>query len=823
MTKIINNLRRHPLAFYTIGVLVSAFLFSIIVPNGSASAATCDVMQTGTYGPNGNWALPFTENNQDVRDAITSNLLKEYIEKLTGEGWRKVINGSTITKLSDYSDSGRTSCKDNNGNFMWLDTSGEKSNVLKFVYQSEDSNTETGEYQNWSREVTHEGITKTVHGYFRKRTINKKSKKYTFWVKVACAQPIKDEESGGSTETTVSDPVCTDCAVSKPYNGSPDSTPGGASTSIKNQALTSPNKDWQAGPNPIYVRENDPIQFKHDANKAAWKRFGDKGPAINCNVNITSNFGFLPRNSSGATTFPETSSGTGCTGNNNFRNASQYISPATPPRFNEGTTTVSKTYTQSLSVSPSLWRRTANPNESVCTSWNGDVSGRDRDSLSFNWSCAARANLVNYNTYSGPATSSATAKVPYNYIATPTVSTPDGTEGSTYADVSFGIAIGDRANSLTSTTPYNTESHQTRWKLIKYRLPYDDTQDSKLPTEAFESNNEDMCALYSAPAGCVYRQSGDKGEGQYKVYTSGNGLRERIDEELMPNDPTGTKYCYALGVWPASSYSGHGANQGSAAANEAAMNRDSSNPTWRYSKPSCITIAKRSRVEILGAGLKVPGDITTSQSKKKSDVTGQERLYGSWSEYEAIAGGFISNAKPLAGSNSSSGQKGTFATGAGTGNYGLDWNAVGNTANYWNRQTLANKLPSGEFGQYTKHNLVNAAAQRFAATQSCGTWPSGSTYTVNRSTTCVWKANRTGNSNSPVVLSSNIIYQKGMYNSNSLGELPQALILVDGDLEIDPSVTQIDAWVIVTGKINTCKGYTVGGGNGTSVYHNHQT
>lgn len=46
----------------------------------------------------------------------------------------------------------------------------------------------------------------------------------------------------------------------------------------------------------------------------------------------------------------------------------------------------------------------------------------------------------------------------------------------------------------------------------------------------------------------------------------------------------------------------------------------------------------------------------------------------------------------------------------------------------------------------------------------------------------------------------------------SIYSLPQVLLIADGGVNIDPSVNQVDAWIITNGNLNTCTGFTVGSG-----------
>lgn len=59
-----------------------------------------------------------------------------------------------------------------------------------------------------------------------------------------------------------------------------------------------------------------------------------------------------------------------------------------------------------------------------------------------------------------------------------------------------------------------------------------------------------------------------------------------------------------------------------------------------------------------------------------------------------------------------------------------------------------------------------------------------------------------------VTISGNITTNPGPYNS--IYDLPQVVIFVDGDVNITSNVTEIDAWIIATGAIDTCNSFISG-------------
>ena len=370
-------------------------------------------------------------------------------------------------------------------------------------------------------------------------------------------------------------------------------------------------------------------------------------------------------------------------------------------------------------------------------------------------------------------------------------------------------------------------------------------QNATRPTE-YEAGRvsvtyRDVCSFYSplitytynnANLGCVNLASGSQ------VIPGGNNsdggsIERTISGLYAPDVPPGTQVCHALTIFPASSWGRSSDNQSTEQRNDEATNTSPANPYRWWSEPQCYTVGKQPMVQVLGAGLNVPGNVSTSQTIKSFGPIGgtsdplavltdnHRRVYGAWSQFEIVAGGDIrTSANGLTG----------MASGSAFGSYGLCTTMTSSCApgsggrpdeQDWSRQTITNYgvdalggyvrtlLPTIETriaAECTPGNtgLINGCEFRGGAS---GEWIVGTGIggvNLGRGQVRVWHVS--GNA----TITGNITYSEGPFNGP--GELPQAIIVVTGDLFIMPNVTRIDAWIIVNGTIDTCFGWRIGMG-----------
>jgi hypothetical protein len=554
--------------------------------------------------------------------------------------------------------------------------------------------------------------------------------------------------------------------------------------------------DSESEPEPVWAKPNDRIQFRHENYKEPWLDM----------INWTD-------------------VGEGCSiAQMNYPSSS---SPAMggSPRSCDGTNTIStgppSTALASIGRAFHLWSPSggAGPDTNNEYSITADDTGRkfrQQMSTGVMWAHYDGTSTVYWG---GPGASYATVMVPYNYTTTTSVTGEPGNpadSGTNIDSVTATLTINNRSNSMISSSPYATRTYSTEWHLVQFLVPSGQSPSSggEIPGSGGKSR-DDICRYYRNPIVSYTYEGGEEGgcRGNSRTETfNGTGSSTlNIPPGFVPDVPVGTQVCFAVAVWPASSWGGREANQSTESANRAATNPNPQNAHWHYSQPRCTTVGKKPKVAFLGAGVNVPigtdsgnnGTISTSQTRKP---WAGGRLYSSWSEYEAVAGRTIRQ-----GSNdvdrdgvilpSVSGMTG-IATGAATGNYGLSSAGISRPSTpTWSKQTITN-TKENSLGNYNRPSLPNLSI-RFGAgcppnTPNCqNELPEavGGVIRIPRGETRVWVTGST-------TLNNNIEYEPGTYSN--LNELPQAIIIVNGDLHISGNVTQIDAWVIVEGTLYTC-------------------
>lgn len=208
---------------------------------------------------------------------------------------------------------------------------------------------------------------------------------------------------------------------------------------------------------------------------------------------------------------------------------------------------------------------------------------------------------------------------------------------------------------------------------------------------------------------------------------------------------------------------------------------------WTNYDATCRTIAKKPSVAVWNGGVQTDGGIITSLSPRHTSIKtdGPEKanntfdvLYGSWAEYLAVVHGesigFASGAALSLGSSDSSTQDifpGRSTLTISNVNANLGWSGVtSNTA-------LRNRLVS----------YLKSKADPFA------TLDTGDIVSISGTLNITENIERGSNALYPTIY-----------------DIPQKVIFVDGDVNISGNVTRIDAWIIATGKLDTCSDYSTG-------------
>ncbi len=223
---------------------------------------------------------------------------------------------------------------------------------------------------------------------------------------------------------------------------------------------------------------------------------------------------------------------------------------------------------------------------------------------------------------------------------------------------------------------------------------------------------------------------------------------------------------------------------------------------WRHSPAACATIVKAPKVQFLNGDVRAgrgfegynmegqldatPGVCSPAAGNKANIVTSSS-AYGSWVEYGAFATGQIAGFSSAATPSST---RLTFGNNGTSGNF-----------------TFANCMPN-YFGWVddTKATNVNGQASGLNVASLNGNaqnqyMTTGQNVTINGASNIANKAILKV-SGGNVTINGNLTFANGPYSS--IGDLPQLIIIADGDITINENVEQIDAWLIARGKINTC-------------------
>ena len=343
----------------------------------------------------------------------------------------------------------------------------------------------------------------------------------------------------------------------------------------------------------------------------------------------------------------------------------------------------------------------------------------------------------------------------------------------------------------------------------------------------------------------------------------------------LANFPAGTKYCVAVGVFPSDSYDDPNNNSISYGQTEG-IGMSHSGSLWNVSGLTCRTVAKKPNFQIWGAGAYTGNAIKTSISKKDVGANfGKENfnptgVFGSWSEYTAIAGKeitrFASGAtlgyKRYNLSAGDGGYQGSISTSSDAPSHCKDLSimsvahdscgtSVGNSGISVSSSILLNRIEARYNSNKSFNNVssINSTSNYrrmnddgtsffYASIPGNGsmgnvTFTPSTNYTANNTyvTYVSGDLNITGNicygsgSGCNSTVKTIKAQDTGGASYDSAAALPQSLIIVDGNITIDENVTRVDSWLIArNGTINTCKGYKVGqlveeNAHGDAEYH----
>ena len=301
-------------------------------------------------------------------------------------------------------------------------------------------------------------------------------------------------------------------------------------------------------------------------------------------------------------------------------------------------------------------------------------------------------------------------------------------------------------------------------------------------------------------------------------YDYSDDLVTDYDKTVVPDAPAGTKVCVIAAIYPSDSHGTPGSDiKRRSGTQEGQVAMEGYNGwSWNVSGATCRTIAKEPTFQAWSAGVYSGGMIDTSQRHKcvsaelrwgdySCSQTSNDRYFGSWTEYEAIAIGKISG----------------FASGAG---YGFQSNP---TSALTDGRSGGRSASGFKYGQVSNLTISNAAASkgtsnistnkdfltklktRYVDEKSISSSCDIPSFTQAPGTLKVYAcdtANINGNINAASV---------GTYTA--IDQLPHVIIIAK-QINIARNVTRVDAWLIASnprtpnassadGIVNTCMSF----------------
>ncbi|MBR3323263.1 hypothetical protein IKG16_00005, partial [Candidatus Saccharibacteria bacterium] len=417
--------------------------------------------------------------------------------------------------------------------------------------------------------------------------------------------------------------------------------------------------------------------------------------------------------------------------------------------------------------------------------------------------------------------------VPYNFD-TEIETNAYGNPSITYPGSEFRVEVSgsvesaknnNRGKTYTTATPENS-----RVEVAQFILSPDASF-----TSAFEGNDNynGNPAAYAGSLGGMQIISDTLESGSLEP--GGFGAWER--SSVVPDVETGSKICTVAGVYPTDSHGTPGQSKsGGYKKDDPGMEGFLKNggAGWRISGVTCRTIVKKPSFQAWSGGIYSGTGIETSVTDKclnstlqwSSDSNCSKRIFGSWSEYEAISGyGSIRGLGSGAGFGYTWGVD-TYGNGGRPGGY--DSTAFNNSYYNVSHLSIANNNASGSGSSsstgYSNISLNGEVLQRILSRYSSTTAGyNGCSFGYIDEGQVLAQSNRLvvlrcdGNVN----INSDIIIGDRTYTK--IDQLPQVVIIAN-NINISSNVTRLDAWLIATsrdaestgsadGNINTCSDF----------------
>ena len=254
----------------------------------------------------------------------------------------------------------------------------------------------------------------------------------------------------------------------------------------------------------------------------------------------------------------------------------------------------------------------------------------------------------------------------------------------------------------------------------------------------------------------------------------------------VPTVPVGDKFCVAVGI----------------------HTRSSTSSQSFISRSTCTNLSKRPAVHVWGGSVSSFGGIKTSLTEiEESDSDAPKKRFGSWTDL-----GIIAN-KPV--TRMSSGNSIVAKYDATTLYVPCDVSPL-TIANSMCQNNNASK--TGYAGVATTTSMVDKLLARYAGAETAYEGNAGSTITIDSAffarSEVMEKLHITDSSKiegvdplviyskSDVIINTNLKLNPNMRYTGV--HVPQLIIIADGNINIAESVTEVDAWLIARGEIDTC-------------------
>lgn len=373
--------------------------------------------------------------------------------------------------------------------------------------------------------------------------------------------------------------------------------------------------------------------------------------------------------------------------------------------------------------------------------------------------------------YSGKAC----VTVPYSYSLTPTITSLTPTNMTAAGNV-LATVTGTIKNSGA------TVSETASWLYTRFVVGIGQS----LPGIQGKNNDTNPCHLLAGYSGCI-TMPGATGSGSRTF--SANSTTGESTSETLGAYPLGSQICYVLSVAPPSK----GSNQ------------------RYYSNVRCVIVAKFPLVQVSGGDLVVGRDGMGDYDPNASIIVSPPSssggsTYGSWSEFAAMAPG-ASNIATAGALATSANRSTVLSTNTLTfanypaGNYG-HFGPTGSATDLYGAYPAA---PGGYVSTSISVNTtldLSSLTGKHYYTVSSGT-PLRVSGTVAPGVSIIIHA--AGNVE---IIGTGITYALGPYTKPA--DLPQVLIASNKNILIDPTVTNVDAWLYAKGTaaangvIDTC-------------------